>query len=82
MGRVTVRKGDEPFTRPSGGLVDHAICMRTGRLALTGCDSVLTEVFLADSVPKDKCNVHGGRLVDEAGGGRDFKSVDRGGDEF
>lgn len=82
MGRVTARKGDEPFTRPSGGLVDHAICMRTGRLALTGCDSVLNEVFLTGSVPKDKCNVHGGRLVDEAGGGRDFKSVDRGGDEF
>lgn len=82
MGRVTARKGDEPFTRPSGGLVDHAICMRTGRLALTGCDSVLSEVFLAGSFPKEKCNVHGGRLVDEAGGGRDFKSVDRGGDEF
>ncbi len=82
MGRVTARKGDEAFTRPATGVVDHAICMRTGRLALTGCDSVLSEVFLANSVPKDKCNVHGGRLVDQAGGGRDFRSLDKGGDEF
>jgi membrane carboxypeptidase/penicillin-binding protein len=81
MGRVTARKGDEAFVRPPG-LVDKIVCMRTGRLAASGCDSVLTEVFLPNSFPKDKCDVHGGRLLDLDEGGRDFRTIDRGGDEF
>jgi hypothetical protein len=64
------------------GIVDKIICMRTGRLATSGCDSTLTEVFLPNSFPKDKCDVHGGRLLDLDEGGRDFRTLDRGGDEF
>lgn len=81
MGRVTARKGDEAFARPPG-LVDKIVCMRTGRLATSGCDSILTEVFLSDSFPKDKCDVHGGRLLDLEQDGRDFRTLDRGDDEF
>lgn len=81
MGRVTARKGDEAFVRPPG-IVDKIVCMRTGRLATSGCDSTLTEVFLPNSFPKDKCDVHRGRLLDLDEGGRDFRTLDRGGDEF
>ncbi len=81
MGRVTARKGDEPFSRPPG-IVEKIVCMRTGRLATSGCDSILTEVFLQDSFPKEKCDVHGGRLLDLNEGGQDFRAIDRGDDEF
>jgi penicillin-binding protein 1A len=81
MGRVTARKGDEQFARPAG-IVDHTVCMRTGRLALTGCDSVRTEIFLSGHEPGDRCDVHGGRLLDGGEGGRDFRSIDKGDLEF
>ncbi|MBK7046194.1 MAG: PBP1A family penicillin-binding protein [bacterium] len=81
MGRVTARKGDEQFARPAG-IVDHTVCMRTGRLALTGCDSVRTEIFLSGHEPADRCDVHGGRPLDGSEGGRDFRSIDKGDLEF
>ena len=82
MGRVTGRKGDEQFERPAG-LVDETVCMRSGRLALTGCDSTRAEIFLPGTAPQDRCNVHGGRLLEPGETGRqDFRAIDHGAEEF
>lgn len=81
MGRVTARKGDEQFTRPAG-IVDRMVCMRTGELARTGCDSVQAEVFLPGHFPQDMCGSHGGRLLESGEDARDFRAIDRAADEF
>lgn len=84
MGRVTARKGSEAFVRPPG-LVDQVVCMRSGQLARSGCDSVLTDVFLPDSFPKERCGVHGGRQLEvgeTSEHSRDFRTLDGGADEF
>ena len=81
MSKVTARKGDEVFTRPPG-VVDRVTCMRSGLLALSGCDSVRTEVFLPENYPTEWCNLDRGRPLEGDSGGRGFRSLDRGNDEF
>ncbi len=58
MGKVTDEKGDEPFVRPPG-IVEKTICLRSGKLATSQCDSTAVEVFLPDNVPQDLCDRHG-----------------------
>ncbi len=81
MGRVTARKGDEQFERPTG-IVDRMVCMRSGQLARAGCDSVQAEVFLPGHYPQDGCRDHRGRLLEMGDAPRDFRSLDRADDEF
>ncbi len=81
MGRVTGRKGDEQFERPSG-LVDAIVCMRSGELARTGCDSVRTDVFLPGHTPQERCPDHGGRLLEPGETRTEFRELDRANDEF
>ncbi len=59
MGKITDEKGDEPFVRPPG-IVEKTICLRSGKLATSQCDSTAVEVFLPDNVPQEVCDLHGG----------------------
>jgi penicillin-binding protein 1A len=81
MGKITDRKGDEPFIRPPG-IIDETVCLRTGMLATSACDSIADEVFLPDNYPQEVCDMHGGQLHDLSGVRKDFKTLDRGDDEF
>ncbi|MBK8166351.1 MAG: PBP1A family penicillin-binding protein [bacterium] len=81
MGRVTARKGDEQFTIPPG-IVDRMVCLRTGQLARSGCDSIRSEVFLPGHHPQKGCPDHGGRVLDGVVDERDFRTLDRAEDEF
>ncbi len=71
---------DEDFVRPSG-IVDKHVCLRSGMLATTGCDSTTVEVFLEDNFPQRPCDLHGGPLQDFDGIRKDFSSLDED-DEF
>ncbi len=81
MGRITDEKGDEPFVRPPG-IVEETICLRSGMLATSRCDSTAVEVFLPGRFPQDICDVHGGQLHDFKGVDKGFKTLDDSGDEF
>lgn len=81
MGKITGGKPDEPFTRPKG-IVDRLVCLRSGMLATTNCDSTKTEVFLEDNFPQRTCDMHGGTLQDFEGLNRDFNTLDSEEDEF
>ena len=81
MGRITDRKGDEPFVRPPG-IIEDAVCLRSGMLATSGCDSVAVEVFLPGRTPQTVCDLHGGQLLDFKGVDKGFKTLDDSGDEF
>ncbi len=81
MGKITDEKGDEPFIRPPG-ILEENICLRTGMLATTGCDSTALEVFLPDNYPQKFCDVHGGQLHDFQGVDKDFQTLDDEDSEF
>ena len=81
MGKIADLKGEEPFIRPPG-IIEKTVCLETGMLATSGCDSVATEVFLPDSYPQTICDVHGGQLHDFEGVDKDFKTLDSNEDEF
>ncbi len=81
MGKITDRKGEEPFIRPPG-IIEETVCLRSGMLATAGCDSTATEVFLPDFFPQDICDLHGGQLHNFEGVGKDFQTLDSEDDEF
>jgi len=58
MGKITDEKGDEPFVRPPG-IVVKTICLRSGKLATSQCDSTAQEVFLPGHEPQEVCDLHG-----------------------
>ncbi len=75
MAKVTAGKPDEPFARPDG-IVEKLICRRSGMLATVNCDSTATEVFLANEIPQQPCDMHGGPLHDFQGYNKDFDTLD------
>ena len=81
MGKIADKKGEEPFIRPPG-IIEKTVCLGTGMLATSSCDSVATEVFLPDSYPQTGCDIHGGQLHDFEGVDKDFKTLDSDDDEF
>ncbi|MEN8006934.1 MAG: PBP1A family penicillin-binding protein [Candidatus Krumholzibacteriota bacterium] len=81
MGKISDQKGEEPFIRPPG-IVEETVCLNSGMLATSGCDSIAGEVFLPDNFPQDICDLHGGQLHDFQGVGKDFKTLDQDDDEF
>ena len=81
MGKITDQKGEEPFVRPPG-IVEERICLQSGMLATSGCDSTALEVFLPQFFPQDVCDLHGGQLHNFEGVDKDFQTLDSGDDEF
>jgi penicillin-binding protein 1A len=81
MGKITDQKGDEPFVSPPG-IVQQKVCLISGMLAATGCDSTATEVFLPSFVLQDVCDLHGGQLHNFQGVDKDFQTLDTDDDEF
>jgi len=81
MGQATNQKGDEPFVRPPG-IIEETVCLDSGMLATSGCDSISTEVYLPDSYPQGICDLHGGELHDFQGVDKGFETLDRSDDEF
>lgn len=58
MGKITDEKGDEPFVRPPGIAV-KTVCLRSGKLATSQCDSTAEEIFLPGHEPREVCNLRG-----------------------
>jgi penicillin-binding protein 1A len=81
MGKITDQKGEEPFVRPPG-IIEEMICLHSGMLATTGCDSTDTEVFLPNFFPQDICDLHGGQLHNFEGVDKDFETLDSSKEEF
>jgi penicillin-binding protein 1A len=81
MSKITDEKGEEPFIRPPG-IVDATVCLESGMLATSGCDSTAVEVYLPDNFPQSVCDLHGGQLHDFKGVDKDFQTLDRDDDEF
>ena len=81
MGKITDQKGDEPFIRPPG-IVEEMICLRSGMLATTECDSIGTEIYLPGNFPQEFCDLRGGQLHDFQGVGKDFDTLDSNDEEF
>ncbi|RKZ20017.1 hypothetical protein DRQ50_00735 [bacterium] len=81
MGRISDEKGEEPFVRPPT-ILERSVCLRTGMLATSRCDSVAVEVYLPDNFPQEVCDMHGGQLQDFQGQDKGFKTLDGGDDEF
>jgi len=75
MGKITGEKGDERFVRPPG-IVEHTVCLETGMLATSSCDSVALEVFMPAHQPQSLCDKHGGEIVDFSGLDKDFETLD------
>ncbi len=76
MGRVTDEKGDEAFVRPPA-IVERRVCLVSGLLATSACDSTAMEVFLPGAFPQADCDVHGAELHDRSGLDRGFDTLDR-----
>jgi penicillin-binding protein 1A len=55
MGRIAAEQGDAAFPRPAG-IEERTVCLRTGLLAGSRCDSLAVEVFLRENVPTETCN--------------------------
>ena len=81
MSKITNEKGDEPFVRPPT-IIEEQVCLETGMLATSGCDSIATEVYLPNAFPQEICDVHGGQLHDFKGVDKDFETIDANDDEF
>ena len=81
MGKITDQKGDEPFVRPPG-ILEETVCLRSGMMATSNCDSTALEVFLPDNYVQDTCDLHGGALHDFKGVSKDFQTLDEDDDEF
>jgi penicillin-binding protein 1B len=68
------------FERPAG-LEEVALCSESGRVARDACASTYTDLFPADDLPDDKCDLHGaplpkvGRLLGRLFGGRDAEDA-------
>ncbi len=75
MGKITGEKGDERFVRPPG-IIEHTVCLETGMLATSSCDSVALEVFMPAHQPQSLCDKHGGEIVDFSGLDKDFETLD------
>jgi penicillin-binding protein 1A len=80
MSKITARGPDEPFQRPEG-IVEKLVCLRSGMLATTACDSTALEVFLETNFPQRPCDLHGGPLHDFDGYNKGFGTLDED-DEF
>lgn len=80
MGRIADEKGDEPFVRPPA-IVEKRVCLRSGLLATTDCDSTALEVFLPGSFPQAVCDVHGGGLSDWSRRDKGVETFDDGTDD-
>jgi len=76
MGQITDEKGDEPFVRPPA-IEERRVCLRSGLLATTNCDSLAMEVFLPGRFPQSVCDIHGGELHDRSTMDRGFDTLDR-----
>jgi hypothetical protein len=61
--------GDLPadFTVPDH-LVQRTVCARSGKLPTEWCQKTVNELFIEGSTPTDKCDIHQGFLVLNAGG--------------
>jgi penicillin-binding protein 1A len=81
MGKIADQKGEEPFIRPPG-IVEARVCLESGMLATSGCDSTTIEVYLPNNFPQEVCDVHGGQLHDFKGVDKDFQTLDNDDDEF
>jgi 1A family penicillin-binding protein len=81
MGAITDEKGEEPFVRPPA-IIEKLVCLESGLLATTTCDSTATEVFLPGTFPQTVCNIHGGDLNDLSGADKGFESLDQSDDDF
>jgi penicillin-binding protein 1A len=81
MSKITDQKGEEPFIRPPG-ILEATICLESGMLATSGCDSTAVEVYLPNNFPQQVCDLHGGQLHDFKGVDKDFQTLDRDDDEF
>lgn len=81
MGKITDEHGEEPFVRPPG-ILEKQVCLETGMLATTGCDSTSLEVFLPNVYPQKFCDVHGGQLHDFQGMDKGFQTLDDEDSEF
>ncbi len=81
MSKITDQKGEEPFVRPPG-ILEATICLESGMLATSGCDSTAVEVYLPNNFPQQVCDLHGGQLHDFKGVDKDFQTLDRDDDEF
>jgi len=75
MGRIADEQGDEPFIRPPS-IVDKTICLESGMLATSACDSIAEEVFLPDRYPQRVCDLHGGGIHDFSGLDKGFDTLD------
>lgn len=76
MGQIADEKGEEPFVRPPA-IIEHRICLRSGLLATSSCDSTMTEIFLPGTIPQAVCNIHGGESHDLSGASRGFDTLDQ-----
>jgi len=81
MGKITDQKGEEPFIRPPG-IIEDLVCLHSGMLATTGCDSTAIEVFLPNFFQQDICDLHGGQLHNFEGLDKDFQTLDSSEEEF
>lgn len=81
MGQVTDEHGDEPFVRPPA-ITEQRVCLVTGLIATTACDSTAVEVFLPGSIPTSVCDVHGEGAHDPGSLERGFDTLDQTDDDF
>jgi membrane peptidoglycan carboxypeptidase len=65
MGKIADEKGEEPFVRPPA-IVEQRVCLVSGLLATSACDSTALEVFLPTTYPQSDCDVHGAELHDRS----------------
>jgi penicillin-binding protein 1A len=81
MGQVTDEHGDEVFVRPPA-ITEERVCLVSGLVATSACDSTAVEVFLPGSIPTSVCDVHGAGAHDAAGLDRGFDTLDQLDDDF
>ena len=76
MGQVTDEQGDEPFVRPQA-VLEKRVCLESGLIATSACDSTAVEVFLPGGIPQSVCDLHGGGARDADGLDRGFDTLDQ-----
>jgi len=57
MGRIDTLQQKE-FNKPSSGIISARICHQTGLLARPYCPSVVEQIYVTGTEPKDSCDVH------------------------
>ncbi len=80
MGRIAGERGDAAFPRPAG-IEERTVCLQSGQLAGSRCDSVAVEIFLRDTAPTVTCNgghgpSRGPRPVDDATGTEPVEEIE------